>query len=69
MDHADLADQLIEARLEEALEKARRERRKGTTHCIDCGVQLPEVRQQYALCIECARDHERLEQLIPRLRQ
>lgn len=69
MDHADLADKLIEARLEDAFRKAKRAPRRGTTHCIDCGVELPEVRQQYELCIECARDHERLEQLIPRLRQ
>lgn len=68
MDSADMADDFIRAHLEEALEKARRNRRKGATHCIDCGVELPKVRMQYELCVECATDRENLERLIPRLR-
>ena len=69
MDSADLADGCIRAHLEEALEKARQRVRRGATHCIDCGVSLPEIRQQYALCVECATDRENLERLIPRLRE
>lgn len=62
MDDADRAQNLIEASIEEAIERhARGIRPHGVvarTHCEECGDLLAAHRRAYGLCIDCARDHE-----------
>ena len=75
MDEADRAqldiDREQERLLAAALIRASRVHDDPITHCIDCGDQIPEVRQKHGLelCVDCAEQRERLDRIVARIAQ
>lgn len=64
-DNADVANDLMLERMEQALAARKSIVRRLVVDCEDCGVQIPPARLQAmqgrgcTLCIECQRYHER----------
>jgi len=68
-DEIDIAERLRENELQLALAKHQKNagmRKRGSEFCEDCGDQMLEARKMsgYSLCIECAKDRERMESLF-----
>ena len=67
MDDADIAQDLIERRLEAEERRARIAARPefdmnfDGVHCVECGADMPEVRLKLGKCrcIECQKDFEK----------
>ena len=63
MDDIDRANDLAQAHLDAAIAAARgvpSEGKQPVTHCIDCGVGLPELRIAFGAqrCVECQTEAE-----------
>lgn len=68
VDEIDIAERLRENQLQLALAKHQKNiaQNKGSEFCEECGVKMLKERQKagYSLCIECAKDRERMESLF-----
>jgi RNA polymerase-binding transcription factor DksA len=68
-DEIDVAERLRENELQLALAKHQQNtamNRKGALFCEECQERMPETRKNagYRLCIECAKDKERMDALF-----
>lgn len=68
-DPIDIANDLIDNELAQALRKVRQnagQDKKGTKFCVECGEDMPPARRElgFKFCVPCAAERERRQALF-----
>lgn len=61
-DIVDIAQDVIDARIEQSIKSRNRLPKESLPHCIECGIEIPMARRIAAnaiRCIDCEQDKER----------